>query len=52
MPQVTGSAKVTELLTQTAKDLLGGYFLVELDPELAADRLLEVIEERRKGLGI
>ncbi|MBU5612033.1 anaerobic carbon-monoxide dehydrogenase catalytic subunit [Geomonas azotofigens] len=52
MPQVTGSAKVTELLTQTAKDLLGGYFLVELDPNLAADKLLEVIEERRKGLGI
>lgn len=52
MPQVTGSAKVTELLTQTAKDLLGGYFLVELDPEVAADKLLEVIEERRQGLGI
>ncbi|WP_026841398.1 anaerobic carbon-monoxide dehydrogenase catalytic subunit [Citrifermentans bremense] len=52
MPQVTGSAQVTELLTQTAKDLLGGYFLVELDPELAAEKLLEVIDERRKGLGI
>jgi anaerobic carbon-monoxide dehydrogenase catalytic subunit len=52
MPQVTGSPAVTELVTKTAKGLLGGYFLVETDPELAADRLLAVIEERRKGLGI
>jgi carbon-monoxide dehydrogenase catalytic subunit len=52
MPQITGSATVTELLTDTAKELLGGYFMVELDPDLAADRLLAVIDERRKALGI
>ncbi|UFS68553.1 anaerobic carbon-monoxide dehydrogenase catalytic subunit [Geomonas sp. RF6] len=52
MPQVTGSPVVTELLTATAKDLFGGYFLVELDPEAAADKLLQVIQGRRKALGI
>lgn len=52
MPQVTGSPAVTELLTETAKELLGGYFMVELDPGKAADRLLAVIDERRRALGI
>jgi carbon-monoxide dehydrogenase catalytic subunit len=52
MPQVTGSPVVTKLVTETVKELLGGYFIVELDPGRAADRLLNVIEERRKALGI
>lgn len=52
MPQVTGSPAVTQLLTETARDLLGGYFLVELDPEKAADKLLQVIKGRRRALGI
>jgi anaerobic carbon-monoxide dehydrogenase catalytic subunit len=52
MPQVTGSAQVTQLITETARELLGGHFLVELDPEVAADRLLAVIDERRRALGI
>ena len=52
MPQVTGSALVTGLITETAKELLGGHFIVELDPNLAADKLLEVIDQRRSALGI
>jgi len=52
MPQVTGSPVVTKLVTETVKELLGGYFIVELDPDRAADRLLDVIDERRKILGI
>ncbi|PLX94926.1 MAG: carbon-monoxide dehydrogenase catalytic subunit [Desulfuromonas sp.] len=52
MPQVLGSSTVTELLTETAKDLFGGYFLVETDPEEAAQKLLAVIDEKRRGLGI
>jgi len=52
MPQVTGSPVVTKLVTETAKELLDGYFIVELDPDRAADRLLDVIDERRKALGI
>ncbi len=52
MPQISGSPLVAELLTETAKKLLGGYFIVELDPERAADKLLTTIDERRKSLGI
>jgi len=49
---VTGSALVTEVLTETVKKLTGGYFIVEPDPKKAADRLIEAINERRAGLGL
>ena len=52
VPPVTGSPLVTQVLTQTAKDLFGGYFIVELDPVKAAEKLFEAINERRKGLGL
>lgn len=52
IPPVTGSPLVTQILTQTAKDLLGGYFIVELDPLKAAEKLFTAINERRKGLGL
>jgi carbon-monoxide dehydrogenase catalytic subunit len=40
------------VLTQTAKDLFGGYFIVELDPLKAAEKLFDALNERRKGLGL
>ncbi len=52
MLPVTGSALVTEVLTQGVKDLTGGYFIVEPDPDKAADTLLQAINDRRKGLGL
>ncbi len=52
VPPVIGSKLVTEVLTKTAKDLVGGYFIVETDPVKAAAALLEVIGDRRKGLGL
>ena len=52
VPPVLGSAVVTEVLTSTVKELLGGYFLVEPDPHKAAEALLAVIDERRAGLGL
>jgi carbon-monoxide dehydrogenase catalytic subunit len=52
IPPVTGSPLVTQVLTQTAKDLLGGYFIVELDPAQAAEKLFAALNERRKGLGL
>ncbi|THB75788.1 MAG: anaerobic carbon-monoxide dehydrogenase catalytic subunit [Desulfobacteraceae bacterium] len=52
MLPVTGSALVVDVLTQGVKDLTGGYFVVEPDPQKAADTLLAAIEERRKGLGL
>lgn len=52
VPQIKGSTFVTEFLTQTAKDITGGYFIAETNQSNAADRIFEAIQERRKGLGI
>ncbi len=52
VPPVTGSPLVVQVLTQTVKDLLGGYFIVEPDPKAAAGKLVAAIKERRQGLGI
>jgi carbon-monoxide dehydrogenase catalytic subunit len=52
VPQVLGSAKVVQLVTEDAKAIFGGYFMVEPDPEAAADKLFAVIQEKRAGLGI
>ncbi|UCG10984.1 MAG: anaerobic carbon-monoxide dehydrogenase catalytic subunit [Deltaproteobacteria bacterium] len=52
MLPVLGSPLVTQVLTDKVKDLTGGYFIVDLDPESAADKLLNAIDERRAGLGL
>ncbi|HMK64529.1 MAG TPA: carbon monoxide dehydrogenase, partial [Thermodesulfobacteriota bacterium] len=52
MIPVTGSPLVTQVLTETVKGLTGGYFIVDLDPESAAQKLLAAIDERRAGLGL
>lgn len=52
MLPVLGSPLVTQVLVEKVKDLTGGYFIVELDPEAAADKLLAAINERRAGLGL
>jgi len=52
MLPVLGSPAVTEILTSTVKDLTGGYFIVDLDPESASEKLLAAIDERRAGLGL
>ncbi|ABD90021.1 carbon-monoxide dehydrogenase catalytic subunit [Rhodopseudomonas rhenobacensis] len=52
VPPIVGSDVVSQLVTTTARDLLGGYFIVETDPELAADKMFAAIQERRDGLGI
>jgi len=51
-PPVLGSALVTSVLTDKLKGLLGGWFLVEPDPDKAAAALLAIIDERRAGLGL
>jgi len=43
---------VTRVLTDKVKDLTGGYFIVDLDSDSAADKLLAAIDERRRGLGL
>ena len=52
IPQITGSSEVVEILTKTAKEAFGGYFVVEPDPLKAAETLFAEIQERRRGLGI
>jgi carbon-monoxide dehydrogenase catalytic subunit len=52
VPPITGSPLVVEVLTKTAKELLGGYFIVEPDPTAATAKMMEAIRERRQGLGI
>jgi len=52
MLPVLGSTMVTSVLTDKVKELTGGYFIVDLDPNSAADKLLAAIDERRKGLGL
>lgn len=52
MLPVLGSPLVAEVLTEKVKDLTGGYFIVDLDPDSAANKLLAAIDERRKGLGL
>jgi len=51
-PPVTGSKMVTEVLTSSLKELLGGWFVVEPDPVKAADALYQAIRERREALGL
>lgn len=52
MIPVLGGPLVTQILTEKVKDLTGGYFIVDLDPESAAQKLLAAIDERRAGLGL
>ena len=52
VPPVTGSPLVVEVLTKTAKDLLGGYFIVEPEPKAAVAKMVAALKERRAGLGI
>ena len=52
MLPVLGGPLVTQVLTEKVKGLTGGYFIVDLDPESAADKLLAAIDERRAGLGL
>ncbi|MCL0078819.1 anaerobic carbon-monoxide dehydrogenase catalytic subunit [Dehalococcoidia bacterium] len=52
VPPVLGSSLVAEVLTEKIKDLTGGYFIVETNPQKAAERLIGAIKERRRGLGL
>ncbi|MDW7650302.1 MAG: anaerobic carbon-monoxide dehydrogenase catalytic subunit [Bacillota bacterium] len=52
VPQVTGSDVVTDVLTNKLNDLVGACFLVETDPEAAADKLFAVIKKKREMLNI
>ncbi|HIP36788.1 MAG TPA: anaerobic carbon-monoxide dehydrogenase catalytic subunit [Crocinitomix sp.] len=52
IPPVTASSFVTNFLTEGAKDLFGGHFIVEPDPLEAVEKINASIQSRRIALGI
>lgn len=52
IPPVMGGKKVTQILTETAKDLIGSHFIVETSPQAAYLKIKEVITEKRIALGL
>jgi len=42
----TGSQLVNDVVTKVAEDVFGGFFFWEEDPNKAAKRMLEILEER------
>jgi carbon-monoxide dehydrogenase catalytic subunit len=52
MPPVEGSDLIYSLLTQIASDVYGGYFIFEMDPEVAARKILNALEYRTWKLGV
>ncbi|MCD6532534.1 MAG: anaerobic carbon-monoxide dehydrogenase catalytic subunit [Deltaproteobacteria bacterium] len=52
MPPIAGGAQVTKILTETAKEVFGGAFFVEEDPLQAAEKMAEIIAEKRLALGL
>lgn len=51
-PFVTGSSLVAGVLTQQMLELTGGQVLIEGDVVTAADKLEEIIEQKRSALGL
>ena len=51
-PQITGSSVVTDLALNGLEGLVGASFLVEADPEKAAQLMDERIKAKRIGLGL
>ncbi len=52
VPPVLGGSNVVKILTEEIAGLLGGFFFIEGDPKKAADKMEEIIIEKRKKLGI
>ncbi|MFO7749751.1 MAG: anaerobic carbon-monoxide dehydrogenase catalytic subunit [Desulfobacteraceae bacterium] len=52
VPQVLGSPLVTEVLTQTARDVVGAAFAVETDPVKGAQLMITHMDAKRNALGI
>ncbi|MHB8156179.1 MAG: anaerobic carbon-monoxide dehydrogenase catalytic subunit, partial [Desulfocucumaceae bacterium] len=52
MPPLEGSDLIYSIVTQVAGDVYGGYFIFEMDPNLAAKKMLNALEYRTWKLGI
>ncbi len=51
-PFISGSKVVTETLTNSLVNITGGQLILEDDVKRAADRLEEIVLDRRKALGL
>lgn len=52
MPPLEGSELFYSIATQIASDVYGGYFMFEMDPEIAAMKILDALEYRTWKLGV
>ncbi|WP_027718666.1 anaerobic carbon-monoxide dehydrogenase catalytic subunit [Desulfovirgula thermocuniculi] len=52
MPPVEGSDLIYSIITQVASDVYGGYFIFEMDPQVAAKKILNALEYRTWKLGV
>jgi carbon-monoxide dehydrogenase catalytic subunit len=52
MPPVEGSDLIYSIITQIAHDVYGGHFMFEMDPEIAAKKILGALEYRTWKLGV
>jgi len=52
MPPLEGSDLIYSITTQIASDVYGGYFIFEMDPAVAAKKMLNALEYRNWKLGI
>jgi len=51
-PYISGSENLVSLLTDGVENLVGGKFHVEIDPEKAADTIINKVNEKRSALGL
>lgn len=52
MPPLEGSDLIYSIVTQIASDVYGGYFIFEMDPAVAAQKMLSALEYRTWKLGV
>ncbi|MGQ9558068.1 MAG: anaerobic carbon-monoxide dehydrogenase catalytic subunit [Desulfurispora sp.] len=52
MPPLEGSDLIYSIVTQIASDVYGGYFIFEMDPAIAAKKMLSALEYRTWKLGV
>ena len=51
-PNVAASERVVKWLTADVEKIFGGKFYVEADPYKSAEKIIEVIEDKREALGL
>jgi acetyl-CoA synthase len=51
-PYIKGSKLVNEVAEKTARDVYGGFFIFEPDPESAGKKLVNIVKHRRWKMGL